>query len=585
MEDYGNSQVARLPRRLKQFVVDQHYERYTAINQAVWRYVMRQNYFYLREIAYYPYIKGLEGAGLSIEHIPDLQTMNDHLSQIGWGAVTVNGFIPPAAFMEFQAYKVLVIAADIRQLKHIEYTPAPDIIHESAGHAPIIADPEYAAYLHYFGETGSKALFSRQDFELYEAVRKLSILKEMPGVKASLIAAAEAEVAYCQTHLGEPSEMALLSRLHWWTVEYGLIGTLENPKIYGAGLLSSIGESVSCMQEHVKKIPYSMEAVNMPFDITIQQPQLYVTPDFQTLMKVLNDFAAGMAFRKGGTGALDKALSSGNVCTIVLNSGIQLSGILENFRTENELPVYLELRQPSAIALNSSEIPGMSRHRFPHGICLPMGSIADCPQGLENCTKEDLHLLDLTEGEYGMLEYTSGWIFHGILKKIRYQNGKPVLLTWLDAELLNPEEKEPVRNWEFFELPLGTTVVSVFNGPADKEAFEEAPLVLSPAPAIPEEVSPFEELYAGVRKIREQGLSLDTLPELWQKIQQSPDQTWLLALELAELCKDHPEFRSLGAEITERLNTFADAEPAYKKLISDGLILLTGPGQRHSAII
>jgi phenylalanine-4-hydroxylase len=48
----------------------------------------------------------------------------------------VDGFIPPNAFMEFQAYNVLVIASDIRQLEHIEYTPAPDIIHEGAGHAP-----------------------------------------------------------------------------------------------------------------------------------------------------------------------------------------------------------------------------------------------------------------------------------------------------------------------------------------------------------------------------------------------------------------------------------------------------------------
>ena len=63
-----------------------------------------------------------------------------------------------------------------------------------------------------------------------------------------------------QKNLGDPSEMALLSRLHWWTVEYGLIGTLENPKIYGAGLLSSIGESVSCLEPNVKKIPYSIEA-------------------------------------------------------------------------------------------------------------------------------------------------------------------------------------------------------------------------------------------------------------------------------------------------------------------------------------
>ena len=70
--------------------------------------------------------------------------MNDILGKIGWGAVAVDGFIPPAAFMEFQAYKVLVIACDMRQMHHIEYTPAPDIVHEAAGHAPIIVDREYS---------------------------------------------------------------------------------------------------------------------------------------------------------------------------------------------------------------------------------------------------------------------------------------------------------------------------------------------------------------------------------------------------------------------------------------------------------
>ena len=80
--------------------------------------------------------------------------MNDILGKIGWGAVAVDGFIPPAAFMEFQAYKVLVIACDMRQLHHIEYTPAPDIVHEAAGHAPIIVDREYSDYLQRFGEVG-----------------------------------------------------------------------------------------------------------------------------------------------------------------------------------------------------------------------------------------------------------------------------------------------------------------------------------------------------------------------------------------------------------------------------------------------
>src|SRR5947208_13861082 len=101
--------------------------------------------------------------------------------------------------------------------------------------------------------------------------------------------------------------MALLSRLHWWTVEYGLIGTMENPKIYGAGLLSSIGESVSCLEPHVKKIPYSIDAQNVPFDITTKQPQLFVCHDFKHLRDVLEEFAIKLAYQRGGLESITKA--------------------------------------------------------------------------------------------------------------------------------------------------------------------------------------------------------------------------------------------------------------------------------------
>ncbi len=106
---------------------------------------------------------------------------------------------------------------------------------------------------------------SKKDFELYEAIRHLSILKELPNSDPKEVEEATRKVEEGQKNLGNPSEMALLSRLHWWTVEYGLIGTLEKPKIYGAGLLSSIGESVSCLEPHVKKIPYSIDAARDGF--------------------------------------------------------------------------------------------------------------------------------------------------------------------------------------------------------------------------------------------------------------------------------------------------------------------------------
>lgn len=583
MEEYGNAQVARLPRRLRTFVIDQHYEKYTAVDQAVWRYVMRQNYYYLKDIAYYPYIKGLERAGLSIERIPELPTMNRNLGQIGWGAVTVDGFIPPAAFMEFQAYKVLVIATDIRQLNHIEYTPTPDIIHESAGHAPIIADPAYAEYLRHFGEIGSKALYSKQDFDLYESIRKLSILKEMPGSKDAEIEMMEKEVLDRQKNMGEPSEMALLSRLHWWTVEYGMIGSLEQPKIYGAGLLSSIGESVSCMLPTVEKRWYTAEAVHTPFDITSSQPQLFVTPDFETLLKILDDFASTMAFKQGGILALDKGMSSSNTCTVTLNSGIQLSGKISNYKNEKNEIAFLDLKGSCAIAYNFKEIPGMSAHRFPEGICLPMGAIDGVPQGLENCSELELHEIGLVEGDYGMLEYSSGYIFHGTLKRIFYQEGRPVLLTWLDAELMEPDGKSPVKTWEYFELPLGSQVISVFNGAADKEAFYNATVFnessavvvkLSSESANDQGINPFLEEYSQVRKIREEHLDTSNLSGIWLTLNGKLDKSWLCALEILELALEHEELSVLGKEIRASLLKFSATDKAYTKLITDGLILL-----------
>ena len=328
--DFGNIQVAALPAHLRQFVVNQDYKSYTSVDHAVWRYVMRKNVDYLSKVADESSVDGLRKTGITLEKIPNIQDMNDILGEIGWGAVCVDGFIPPSAFMEFQAYKVLVIAADIRQLEHIEYTPAPDIIHEAAGHAPIIADPEYSEYLRLFGEIGSKAISSARDYELYEAIRHLSIIKEDPYTAEEDIVQAQKDIDAIQADMGTPSEMALIRNLHWWTVEYGMIGSVDAPKIFGAGLLSSIGESENCLKETVKKIPYSKEAIHVSFDITEMQPQLFVTPTYRHLTKVLNEFADTMALRTGGSQGLNKAIESKNTATAEYSSGLQVSGTFQN---------------------------------------------------------------------------------------------------------------------------------------------------------------------------------------------------------------------------------------------------------------
>ena len=228
-----NKHLKSLPTHLLQYIVDQDYNKYTPINHAVWRYVMNQNMDYLPKVIFGDYFQGLKEAGITIEKIPNLYGMNRILQKVGWAAVCVDGFIPPKAFMEFQAHKVLVIAADIRQIDHIEYTPAPDILHEAAGHAPIIPNKKYSEYLQLFGKIGANAFSSFTDLELFEAIRNLSILKEAPGVPKRLINKTEKEVEYIQKRANneELSEMSMIRNLHWWTVEYGLIGTIKEPKI------------------------------------------------------------------------------------------------------------------------------------------------------------------------------------------------------------------------------------------------------------------------------------------------------------------------------------------------------------------
>ncbi|WP_131539070.1 aromatic amino acid hydroxylase [Pedobacter nototheniae] len=580
--DFGNAQVAKLPKHLKQFIVAQNYEKYTPIDQAVWRYVMRQNYSYLKNVAYYPYIKGLNRAGLSIEYIPHLQTMNDNLGKIGWGAVTVDGFIPPAAFMEYQAYRVLVIAADIRQINHIEYTPAPDIIHESAGHAPIIADTDYNNYLSYFGSIGAKAMFSAKDFELYEAIRKLSILKEATDAKESDIAKADKELRYISENMGEPSEMALLGRLHWWTVEYGLIGTLEDPKIYGAGLLSSIGESASCMNSDVEKLWYNIDTINYQYDITKPQPQLFVTETFQNLIDVLEEFANTMAFRRGGTESIMKAIACKNVATAVYSSGLQVSGIFTDIGvdTSDEL-TFIKTTGPSALAFASKQLTGHGKEYHADGFSSPVGKLKNSNKPLEDYTQAELKSTGIIIGEKVELIFESGIKVNGKIKDILIENDKIILIAFTDCTVIESNGNYLFKpEWGIYDMAVGEKIVSVFNGAADKDAYEEITLISEAKTHqhnYDEKTLRLHAIYKTIREIRESGMGLEQLSAIFEELKTKHRQDWLCALEVLEIIFHKKEYHQLEKEITIYLEIKAGKEADHTKLISDGLHVIKNP--------
>ena len=580
--DFNNPQVANLPKHLRQFIVAQHYENYTPIDQAVWRYVMRQNYSYLKQVAYYPYIKGLNRAGLSIEHIPHLQTMNDHLGKIGWGAVTVDGFIPPAAFMEYQAYRVLVIAADIRQINHIDYTPAPDIIHESAGHAPIIADTDYNNYLSYFGSIGAKAMFSSKDFELYEAIRKLSILKEAAGTSVADLKKAERHLQRVSEDMGEPSEMALLGRLHWWTVEYGLIGNLENPKIYGAGLLSSIGESASCMKESVKKLWYNKYTVNYPYDITKTQPQLFVTETFQNLIDVLEEFADTMAFRRGGSEGLMKAIECKNTATAVYSSGLQVTGIFTDLGlNESDELTFLKTTGPSALAFNGKQLEGHGKAYHKDGFSSPVGKLIDISTLIEDFTDQDLAALKLIKGERTELTFESGIMLTGIVTGILKSEDKVLLLSFEDCWLKEKNGNILFKpEWGKYDMAIGERIVSVFNGAADKDAYEEISPISKQQTrhhVYDDKTLELHQIYAKIRAIREGSEDTDALPQLFDTLKKNHRQDWLASVEILEILHHNDILPAFKKDLEIYLELKSTNEKEHTKLINDGLHVIANP--------
>ena len=573
----SNEILNRLPAYLRQFIKPQNYDDYSAINQAVWRYAMRKNVNYLSTVAHESYLKGLDITGISVDKIPNMYGMNRILKEIGWAAVAVDGFIPPNAFMEFQAYNVLVIASDIRQLEHIEYTPAPDIIHEGAGHAPIIANPEYAEYLRRFGEVGCKAISSAKDYELYEAVRHLSIIKEAPNSSKNDIAEAEKTVEELQQNMGEPSEMALIRNLHWWTVEYGLIGTLDNPKIYGAGLLSSIGESTWCMTDEVKKLPYDINAAFQNFDITKPQPQLFVTPDFAYLSSVLEEFANTMALRTGGLNGIKKLISSNALGTIELSTGLQISGIFTEVIEHKDKPIYFQTIGNTALANRDKELVGHGIKSHRDGFGSPIGKLKGINLAIEDMSPRDLRAYDIYEGGKVKLEFVGEIKVEGeIITGKRNLQGKIILINFKNCTVTHKDKILFDPTWGIFDMAVGKEIISAYAGAADINSFDLVTHIPSSKTIHIQKTDKqldLELLYQQVRDYRESINQTISRTKVLEHLIENHPNDWLLPVELYELAFVGNE-EILCTNILNHLEKVKQQRPEVGHLIDDGISIV-----------
>ena len=561
--------IASLPRHLRPFVkLQDHASQYSERDHAVWRFLMTALTRALSESAHPVYLEGLARTGIALDHIPSIDEMNACLAKLGWRAVVVDGFIPPAIFMEFQALRVLVIALDMRSVDHLLYTPAPDILHESAGHAPFLVDVDYAEFLQRFGEVGMQAIANQHDLELYEAIRELSILKES-AASAEVIEAAEARLDALSAHDEPPSEAALLTRLHWWTVEYGLVGSVDDYALFGAGLLSSLGESQSCLDdEEVKKLPLTVDAVQTPYDITSTQPQLFVTRSCKHMGQILEEFANSMAYRCGGATGLQRAIDARSVCTATYDSGVQVSGVIAQAHTDAVGNViYLQTSGPTQLAFRGAELYGHGIDSHREGFGSPVGMLKDFSRCLSEYTIDELKAHRIAVGEEVVLEFLSGITVNGLLREIHRQDHRNLILSFTECTvtaldgtvLFDPE-------WGTYDMAVGARISSVGGGVADRERYQlYKPLPRTETPRHDDDETLMAS-YALVRSLHTRDISWDsgTDDRVLAALDAAPNE-WLLRSEVLRLGESVP------VDVTVRLVNELDGlvtDPQHRRALA-----------------
>lgn len=569
-----------LPQHLRRYIVEQNYEKYTPVDQAVWRYILRQLRAFLSKHAHEAYLEGLQRTGIEIERIPRIEDISAKLEKFGWRALPVSGFIPPAAFMELQALGVLPIASDMRTLDHLLYTPAPDIVHEAAGHAPILIQPEFAQYLREYAQVAKKAIISKEDLALYEAIRDLSDLKENPRSTSQQIEAAQKKLDSIGENMSHVSEAAELSRMNWWTAEYGLIGDIKNPKLFGAGLLSSVGESKWCLSDKVVKKPLTVDCVEVGYDITEPQPQLFVTPDFATLTQVLHDLSQRMAYQTGGPAAVQKAIRAESVNTVQLDSGLQISGVCKkSYMGPGTEIAYLQFEGPTQLCFQDKEIAGHGKNYHSQGFGTPIGRL-----------KNQKDLLTWTEKDFSphvdksiTLEFASGVVVSGTLKKTHFLKSRPTLLSFENCKVTLGTQVLFDPSWGTFDLGVGTNVSSVFGGPADRISYGETEDFVSarviPAQYSEKDMNRFQQ-YQNLRDLREntgKSSEMDNrLRSLFDFHAKNFPDDWLFFLEIFEILTQSNSSSNLKDSVYTKL-TDLSKNPQTQSVINDGLSLATSP--------
>lgn len=234
------------------WTIPQDWDGYTAAEHAMWDRLFERQAHMLPDRVVPEFMSGLDVLRIDKRGIPNFAELSERLMRVtGWQVVAVPGLVPDRVFFEHLANRRFVAGRFIRTPDQIDYLQEPDIFHDVFGHVPLLANPVFADYMQAYGEGGLRA----------------------DGMGA----------------------IERLSRLYWYTVEFGLIRQNGGLKLYGSGIVSSFGESIFALDDaSPNRLGFDLRRVmRTPYRIDDFQQTYFVIDSFEDLLRqtVETDFA------------------------------------------------------------------------------------------------------------------------------------------------------------------------------------------------------------------------------------------------------------------------------------------------------
>ncbi|HEX8278335.1 MAG TPA: phenylalanine 4-monooxygenase, partial [Segetibacter sp.] len=271
-----------------------------------------------------------------------------------------------------------------------------------------------------------------------------------------------------------------------------------------------------------------------------------------------------------------------NVCTVVYSSGLQVTGVFTDVKTDADGSVsFIKTTGPSALSYDNKQIEGHDRQYHKDGFSSTVGKLKGYETPLEDASLNELSMFGISVKGKTVFNFESGFTVIGWVKELIIKNGKLLTITFTNCTVRDRAGGIYFKpEWGNYDMAVGDKIVSVFCGAADKNAYNETtpvPRTKTHQHVYTQQEQDYQQLFKKVRYCREQRKGYEELPGVWRNVKQFFPGDWLCALEILEILRKENLHSDTAKDIRAYLENKAATEPHYNKLISDGFYLIKNP--------